>query len=65
MKTRCPECGTKLELVEGGLTPGESRAPHGQKAPDFLHLAAACPNPDCPGNDSDMAKATGPDGAQS
>lgn len=45
-----------LEPEARGLTPGD---------PAYLRMTAECQNPDCPGKEVDMAKATGPDGSQS
>lgn len=65
MQSTCQECGTALQLAEtsvtfsGGGARTEEERNHGR-----MSFKGVCPNPDCPTNDSDLAKATGPDGAQ-
>jgi hypothetical protein len=59
--THCPTCGTELEseVIDSLVTNDWNRG-----SPMAVLAQDVCPNPDCPAKDIDMAKATGPDGAQ-
>lgn len=60
--THCPLCGTELQsnIVDSKVTNDWDAG-----APVTVLAEDTCPNPDCPGKDSDLAQAVGPDGAQS
>jgi len=62
--THCPLCGTELESA---VVDSVMSDPEQQSRGEMANIIAVdfCPNPDCPGKESDLAKATGPDGAQS
>lgn len=49
---RCELCGTPKDLDENTTRPAVG--PDGMRV-EFYDV---CPNPDCPGNDSDLAKAS-------
>lgn len=54
---RCPRCQTELQTASQGFNPaGEDDIDHGEMgevlAVDF------CPNPDCPGKETDPARAS-------
>ncbi len=51
--TNCPECGTDLELDETATRGGMSHA----TGEATVYVTFACPNPDCPTKESDLAKA--------
>lgn len=60
--THCPRCGSELEpeVIDSTVTNDWNRG-----SPITVIAADVCPNPDCPGKETDMAKATAPDGSQS
>lgn len=58
----CPDCGTQMVFAGSTFTP--STRPGGlDKNRGTIGIQQACPNPDCPGNESDLAKAVDPDGS--
>ena len=59
--THCPQCGTELEseVIDSMVTNEWNEG-----SPVTVLAVDACPNPDCPGKASDLAKATGPGGTQ-
>ena len=59
--THCPHCGTELEqeVIDSIVTNDWNE---GSPVPSLA--VDVCPNPDCPGKDSDPTEATGPDSSQ-
>lgn len=53
MLTKCPECGSQMELIETSFTPS-SRPGQGRDG-GTLGMRSECVNPDCPGNESNLA----------
>lgn len=56
----CPDCGSELQVL-GEFKP--ERPLDGEVHAGRVRLATRCPNPDCPGNESDLAPAANSDGA--
>lgn len=62
--THCEYCGTELESGVVDVVP-DSDSEHLQTgSPATVIAQDFCPNANCPGKETDMVKAVGPDGSQ-
>jgi hypothetical protein len=59
-RTTCEHCGTQLEVSEGGEISDWTKP--GETFQGDVPVTMVCPNPDCPSNESDLAKAADTDG---
>jgi hypothetical protein len=61
--THCELCGTELESGLVDVVPNSDSEHLQTGSPATVIAQDFCPNPDCPGKDSDLANATGHDGS--